>query len=160
MKSIKDIITSIKDKKRHIYFLEEMQAADYRLVRSCLNAGIMLGIKQSVLPKIVDDYFSSWLYGQRKSIEQIPVYLSRSIPCLVCSQQIPKQSDVSLLTVDLHLFLQCLPLFNNEQLSIIYSLLDDDRHVYQNAIRQQYEDYKWILIQNLNRKFAEQYYLV
>jgi hypothetical protein len=137
-----------------------MQAADYRLVRSCLNAGIMLGIKQSVLPKIVDDYFSSWLYGQRKSIKQIPVYLSRSIPCLVCSQQISKQSDVSLLTVDLHLFLQCLPLFNNEQLSIIYSLLDDDRHVYEKAIRQQYEDYKWILIQNLNRKFAEQYYLV
>lgn len=137
-----------------------MQPADYRLVRSRINVGIMLGIKQSVLPKTIDNYFSSWLYGQRKSIEQIPVDLPGSVPCLVCSEETPKQSDVSLLTVDLHLFLQCLPLFNNEQLSILYSLLDDDRHVYENAIRQQYEDYKRILIQNLNKKFAEQYYLV
>ncbi len=92
-----------------------MQAADYRLVRSHVTAGIMMGIKQSVLTKTVDDYFSPWLYGQRKSTEQIPVHLSRSIPCFVCSQETSKQSDVSLLTVDLHLFLQCLPLFNNPQ---------------------------------------------
>jgi hypothetical protein len=35
-----------------------MQAADYRLVRSHVNAGIMMNIKQSVLPKTVDQYFS------------------------------------------------------------------------------------------------------
>ena len=137
-----------------------MQAADYRLVRSHLTVGMMIGIKQSVLPKTVDEYFSSWLYGQRKSTEYIPIHLSRSTPCLVCSQEKCKQSDVSLLMVDFHLFLQCLPLFNSEQLSILYSLLDDDRHVYENAVRQQYEDYKQRLIRNLKEKLAEQYYLV
>jgi len=160
IKSIRGIITSIKDKSVEEEEEEDMQAADYRLVRSHITAGIMIGNKQSVLSKTVDDYFSLWLYGQRKSTKQISVYLSRSIPCLICSEETPKQSDVSLLTVDFHLFLQCLPLFNNEQLSILYSLLDDDRHVYENAIRQQYEDYKQILIQNLKEKFAEQYYLV
>jgi hypothetical protein len=137
-----------------------MQAADYRLVRSHITVGIMMGIKQSVLPKTVDYYFSYWLYGQRKSTEQILVNLPRSMPCLVCSQENSKYDDVSLLNVDFNSFLQCLPFFHNEKLSILYSLLDDDRHVYQNAIRQQYEDYKQILIQNLKEKFTEQYYLV
>jgi hypothetical protein len=137
-----------------------MQTADYRLVRSHINAGIMMGIKQSVLPKTVDHYFSSWLYGQQKSTEQIPVGLYRSMPCLVCSEENPKYDDVSLLNVDLNSFIPCLPLFNNEQLSILYSLLDDDRQVYEHAIRQQYGDYKRILIQNLKEKLARQYYLV
>lgn len=130
-----------------------MQAADYRLVRSHITAGIMMSIKHSILPKTVDHYFSCWLYGQRKSLEQFSVNLPRSMPCLVCSQENAEHDDVSLLNVDLNSFIQCLPLFNNEQLSILYSLLDDDRQVYENAIQQQYEDYKQILIQNLNEKF-------
>jgi hypothetical protein len=137
-----------------------MHTADYRLVRSHITTGIMMGIKQSVLPKTVDYYFSYWLYGQRKSTEQIFVNLSRSMPCLVCSQENPKHHDGSLLTVDFNSFLQCLPLFDNEQLSILDSLLDTDRYVYQNAIRQQYEDYKQILQKNLRKKLTEQYYLV
>ncbi|CAF1121426.1 unnamed protein product [Adineta steineri] len=126
-----------------------MQAADYRLVRSQITTGIMRGIKQSVRPQVVDIYFSYWLYGERKSIEQIPVNLSQSISCHICSQE---NNDFSLLNIDLNLFLRCLPLFNNEQLSIIYSLLDDDQQIYRNAIRQQYENYKQILIQNLKAK--------
>ncbi|CAF3826863.1 unnamed protein product [Adineta steineri] len=110
-----------------------MQAADYRLVRSQITTGIMRGIKQSVRPQVVDIYFSYWLYGERKSIEQIPVNLSQSISCHICSQE---NDDFSLLNIDLNLFLRCLPLFNNEQLSIIYSLLDDDQQIYRNAIRQ------------------------
>jgi hypothetical protein len=137
-----------------------MQPTDYRLVRSHITTGIMLGIKQSVLPKTVDHYFSYWLYGQRKSTEQISVSLPRLMPCLVCSQENSQHDDVSLLNVDFNSFVQCLPLFDNEQLSILYSLLDDDRQVYQNAIRQQYEDYKQILIRNLTRKLDEQYYLL
>ncbi len=83
-----------------------MQAADYPLVRSHITAGIMMRIKQSVLTKTVDDYFSPWLHGQRKSTEQILVYLPQSIsPSLVCSQENPEHHDRSLLSVDLHLFL-------------------------------------------------------
>jgi hypothetical protein len=137
-----------------------METADYRLVRSHINAGIMMGIKQSVLPKTVDQYFSYWLYGQRKSTEQIPVRLCRSMPCLVCSEENSKDDDVSLLNLDLNSFVPCLPLFNNEKLSILYSLLDGDRQVYECAIREQYEDYKQILFQHLRRKRAGQYYPV
>jgi len=137
-----------------------MQPADYRLVRSHINVGIMMGIKQSVLPKTVDYYFSYWLYGQRKSTKQILVNLPQSMPCLVCSPENPKQYDFSLLILDLNSFLKCLPVFPNEKLSTIYSLLDEDRYVYENAIRQQYEDYKQILQKNLRKKLAEQYDLV
>jgi hypothetical protein len=137
-----------------------MQAADYRLVRSHITAGIMMGIKQSVLPKTVDYYFSYWLYGERKSTKQILVNLPRSMPCLVCSQENFNHCDISLLNVDFNSFIQCLPLFNNEQLSILNSLLDYDRHVYHNIIRQQYEDYKQILRQNFRKKLDQQYYLV
>jgi hypothetical protein len=137
-----------------------MQAADYRLVRSHLTVQIMMGIELSLLPKTVDSYLSYWLYGQRKSTDYIPVPLSRLIHCLVFSQENPEHHDGFLLIVDFNSFVQCLSLFDNEQLPILYSLIDDDRHIYENAIRQQYEDYKWILIQNLNRKFTEQYYLV
>jgi len=45
-------------------------------------------------------------------------------------------------------------------LSILNLLLDDDRHVYENAIRQQYEDYRQILKENLRQKFAQQYFPV
>ncbi|CAF2441908.1 unnamed protein product [Rotaria sp. Silwood2] len=137
-----------------------MQAADYRLVRSHINAGIMIGIKQSVIPKTIDYYFSYWLYGQRKSTKQILVNIPRSIPCLICSQENSQHDDVSLLNVNLDSFIQCLPLFNNDKLELLYSLLDDDRQVYENAIRQQYGEYKQILIKQLKEKLAGQYYLV
>ncbi|CAF3704693.1 unnamed protein product [Rotaria sordida] len=137
-----------------------MQAADYRLVRSYITAGIMMGIKQSVVPKTINNYFSYWLYGQRKSTKQILVNLSRSLPCLVCSQENHQHNYVSLLSVDLNAFIQRLSLFDNEQLAILYSLLDDDRQVYEYAIRQQYEDYKRILIKQLKEKLAGQYYLI
>ncbi|CAF2867777.1 unnamed protein product [Rotaria sp. Silwood2] len=137
-----------------------MQAADYRLVRSHINAGIMIGIKQSVVPKTIDYYFSYWLYGQRKSTKKILVNIPRSIPCLICSQENSQHDDVSLLNVNLDSFIQCLPLFNNDKLALLYSLLDDDRQVYENAIRQQYGEYKQILIKQLKEKFAGQYYLV
>ncbi|CAF1100467.1 unnamed protein product [Rotaria sordida] len=137
-----------------------MQPADYRLVRSHIEAGIMMAIKRHVFPKTLDDYFSYWLYGQRKSTEQIPVNLSRSIPCLVCSNNNANCEDFSLLTVDMNSFLQCLPLLNTEELSILYSLLDGDQKVYQHAIRQQYQDYKQQLIEILKRKRNERYYLV
>jgi hypothetical protein len=67
------------------------------------------------------------------------------MPCLVCSQENSEYDNVSLLNVDLKSFLQCLPLFDKEQLSILYLLLDDDRQVYENTIRQKYEAYKKIL---------------
>ncbi|CAF1091263.1 unnamed protein product [Rotaria sp. Silwood1] len=137
-----------------------MQAADYRLVRSHITTGIMMGIKQSVVPKTIDHYFSYWLYGERKSTKQILVNIPRSIPCLVCSQENCQYDDISLLNVDLNSFLQCLPLFNNEQLAILYSLLDDDRQVYEDTIRQQYAQYQQILIKQLKEKLAGQYYLV
>ena len=137
-----------------------MQRADYRLVRSRLTVGVMMGMKQSVFPKTIDHLFSSWLYGQRKSIEQIPVDLSRSAPCLVCSNNDPQQSDLSLINVDFNLFIQSLPLFNREQLSTLDSLLSDDRHVYENAIRQQYQLYKQMLLRILKDKLAQRYYLV
>jgi hypothetical protein len=137
-----------------------MQAADYRLVRSHITSGIMIGIKQSVVPKTIDEYFSYWLYGQRKSIEEIPVSLPRLMPCLVCSHENTKYDDVSLLNVKFHLFVQCLPLFDNEQLTILYSLLDDDRQVYENAIRQQYGNYKQILIKQLRTKLTGQCYRI
>ena len=126
-----------------------MQRADYRLVRSKLSNGIMMAIKQSVFPNKVEELFSSWLYGQEKSIEQIPVQLSRSIPCLICSNE---QSDLSLINVETNLFNQSLILFNNEQLSILFALLEDDRIVFENAIRQQYQDYKQILCKVLEKK--------
>jgi hypothetical protein len=83
------------------------------------------------------------------------------MPCLICSLQENSQDhDVSLLNIDFHSFVQCLPLFDTEKLSTLYSLLDYDRRVYENAIRQQYQDYQRILIQNLREKLAKQYYLV
>ena len=138
-----------------------MQAADYRVVRTRLNFGIMMGIKRSVLHQAVDGYFSSWLYGQQKSTRVIPVDLARCEPCLVCSSdEIHEKHDGCLLNVDLNSFQQCLPLFDRKQLSILNLLLDDDRHVYENAIRQQYEDYRQILKENLRQKFAQQYFPV
>lgn len=137
-----------------------MQAADYRLVRSHITAGIMMGIKHSVLPKTVDHYFSYWLYGKRRSTKQILVNLPRPMPCLVCSKEYIQHEDISLLTVDFYLFIQCLPLFNSEQLAIVYSLLDDDRQFYENTIRQQYGSYKHLLIQLLRKKLAKEYHLV
>jgi hypothetical protein len=68
------------------------------------------------------------------------------MPCLVCSQENSEYDNVSLLNVDSKSFHQCLPLFDKEQLSILYLLLDDDRQVYENTFRQKYEDYKQILI--------------
>jgi hypothetical protein len=147
-KSITEMITSIKDMKTYSFYIGRY--ANSRL-SSC---------SFSYKCWYYDGYFSSWLYGQQKSTEQIPVGLYRSMPCLVCSEENPKYDDVSLLNVDLNSFIPCLPLFNNEQLSILYSLLDDDRQVYEHAIRQQYGDYKRILIQNLKEKLARQYYLV
>ncbi|CAF3061167.1 unnamed protein product [Rotaria socialis] len=137
-----------------------MQAADYRLVRSHITAGIMMGIKQSVFPKTVDDYFSYWLYGQRKSTKQILINVPGSIPCLVCSKENSQYQDICLLTIDLNSFLQYLPLFNSEQLTTLYSLLDGDRQFYEYAIRQQYKDYKQMLIQQLEINRTRQYHLV
>ncbi|CAF1460245.1 unnamed protein product [Rotaria magnacalcarata] len=137
-----------------------MQAADYRLVRSHITAGIMIGIKQSVFPKTVDDYFSHWLYGQRKSTKQILINVPGSIPCLVCSKENSQCQDICLLTIDFNSFLQYLPLFNNEQLTTLYSLLDGDRQFYEYAIRQQYKDYKQMLIQQLEINRTRQYHLV
>jgi hypothetical protein len=137
-----------------------MQPADYRLVRSHIKTGIMIPIKRDVFPKTIDHYFSYWLYGQRKSTEQISVNLPRSMPCLVCSDEIIKSEDFSLLTVDINLFLRCLPLLNHQQLSILNSLLDGDQQLYQDAIRHQYHHYKQTLIKNLKRKRSEQYHLV
>ncbi len=130
-----------------------MQPADYRLVRSHIKTGIMMSIKRNVFPKTMDNYFSYWLYGQRKSTEQISVNLPRSMPCLVCSDDRIKSDDFSLLNVDMNLFLRCLPLLDNQQLSILYSLLDDDQQSYQYAIRQQYQDYKQRLLDILKRKY-------
>jgi hypothetical protein len=121
-----------------------MQPADYRLVRSQINNGIMIAIKRNVFPKTIDHYFSYWLYGQRKSI-QLPRSISYS------DDQI-KSEDFSLLTVDINLFLRCLPLLDKQQLSILYSLLDDDQQTYQYVIRQQYQDYKQRLEDILKRK--------
>ncbi|CAF1159276.1 unnamed protein product [Adineta steineri] len=130
-----------------------MQPADYRLVRSQIQAGVMIPIKRTIYPKTIDHFFSYWLYGQKKSIEQIPVNLPRSMPCLVCSDNNnTKYEDFSLLTVDINLFLRCLPLLNNEQLSILYTLLNDDQQSYQYAIRQQYQNYKQRLLTILNRQ--------
>jgi hypothetical protein len=129
-----------------------MQPADYRLVRSHIKEGIMMAIKRNVFPKTIDHYFSYWLYGQRKSTEQISVQLPRSMPCLVCSDDQVKSEDFSLLTVDINLFLRCLPLLDHQQLSILYSLLDEDQQSYQYAIRQQYYDYKQRLEEILTRK--------
>lgn len=129
-----------------------MQPADYRLVRSHIKAGIMMATKRNVFPKVIDHYFSYWLYGQRKSIEQIPVDIPGSMSCLVCSNDKIKSEDFSLLTVDINVFLRCLPLLNNEQLSILYSLLNDDQQSYQYAIRQQYQDYRQQLIEILRKK--------
>ena len=84
---------------------KKMQPADYRLVRSHIQAGIMMAIKQNVYPKIVDGHFSSWLYGQKKSSEQIPVNLSRSMLCLICSNDdYFKHEDFSLLNVIFTMF--------------------------------------------------------
>ncbi|CAF3406120.1 unnamed protein product [Rotaria socialis] len=131
---------------------EMMQPADYRLVRSRIEAGIMMPIKRHAFPNTIDVYFSSWLYGQRKSTEQIPVNLCRFGPCLICSNGNLKCEEFSLLTVDLNSFLQCLPCLNNDELSILYSLLDGDQQSYQYAIRQQYQDYKQLLLGVLSRK--------
>jgi hypothetical protein len=130
-----------------------MQPADYRLVRSQIKDGIMMAIKRNVFPKTIDHFFSYWLYGQRKSTEQISAQLPRSMPCLVCSDDRIKSDDFSLLNVDMNLFLRCLPLLDNQQLSILYSLLDDDQQSYQYAIRQQYQDYKQRLLDILKRKY-------
>lgn len=66
------------------------------------------------------------------------------MPCRIYTQKNFKFVErISLLTVNLNLFLHCLVLFNNEQLAILYLLLDDDRQVYQNTIRQQYAGYKY-----------------
>jgi hypothetical protein len=129
-----------------------MQPADYRLVRSHIKTGIMMSIKRNVFPKTMDNYFSYWLYGQRKSTEQISVDLPRSMPCLVCSYDNINCQEFSLLTIDMNLFLRFLPLLNNQQLSILYSLLDDDQQLYQYTIREQYQNYKQRLIQILKRK--------
>jgi hypothetical protein len=40
----------------------------------------------------------------------------------------------TLTTINMGLFLQCLPLLNNEQLSILHSLLSDDQQSFQDAI--------------------------
>jgi hypothetical protein len=129
-----------------------MQPADYRLVRTHIKDGIMMSIKRNIFPKTIDHYFSYWLYRQRQSTEQISVNKPRSMPCLVCSDENIKSEDFSLLTVDINLFLRCLPLLDNQQLSILYSLLNDDQQLYQYAIRQQYHDYKQQLIQILKKK--------
>ena len=138
----------------------EMQPADYRLVRSQIKVGTMMAIRRSVFPKIIDHFFSYWLYGQRKSIEQIPVHFPGSMSCLVCSDESIKFQDFSLLTVDMNLFLRCLLLLNNEQLSILYSLLNDDQQTYRYAIQQQYQDYKQRLRQILKTKNNELYHFV
>lgn len=132
---------------------KKMQRADYRLVRSGISGGIMMAMKQSVCPNKVKHLFSSWLYGQEKSIEQIPVQIVRSTPCLVCANEYSKQSDLSLINVDINLFNQSLMVFNHEQLAILFVLLDDDRCVYEKTIRQQYGDYKQMLNNVLNNKF-------
>jgi hypothetical protein len=132
-----------------------MEPADYRLVCSHFKTGIMMSTKRNVFPKTIDHYFSSWLYGERKSTEQISVNLPRSMPCLICSDNNVKSQEFSLLTVDMNLFLRCLLLLDNQQLSILYSLLDDDRKFYQYAIRQQYQHYKQSLLQILKRKRYE-----
>lgn len=129
-----------------------MQPADYRLVRSRIDLGIMRPIKRNVFPKTIDHYFSYWLYGQNKSTEEISVNLSRSTPCLVCSNENIKSEEFSLLNIDLDLFLRCLPLLNNQQLSILYSLLEDDQQLYLFIIQQQYLNYKQRLIENFKRK--------
>jgi hypothetical protein len=133
-----------------------MQSADYRLVRSHITTGIMISVKRNVFPKSIDHYFSYWLYGQGKLTEQIPANLPLNQSCLVCSHENKKCEDFSLITVDINLFLRCLPLLNNEQLSILYSLIDDDRQLYQNLIRQQYQNYKQILRQILKQKHSEE----
>ena len=114
-----------------------MQPADYRLVRSQITAGTMMPIKRSVVPRTIDQYFSSWLYGERKSTVEIPVHLSR--------QDRPDE-DFSLLTVDVRLFGQCLPTFSEEQLFILHSLLDGDRQIFERTIREQYRHYREMLI--------------
>jgi hypothetical protein len=129
-----------------------MQPADYRLVRSHIKAGIMMANKRNVFPKTIDHYFSYWLYGKRKSIEQISVNLPRSMPCLVCSDENIKSEDFSLLTVDINEFLRCLSSLNDQQLSVLYLLLNGDQQVYQYAIREQYQTYKQRLIQLLKKK--------
>ena len=124
-----------------------MQAADYRLVRSQITGGIMIPTKRDVFPGVIDKYFSSWLYGEQKTSEQIAVSLPRSDPCFICDDHQRQKNQFSLLTVDLRLFQRSLPLFNTEQLSILYSLLDDDRQSYQYLIRQQYLNYRQQLIE-------------
>ncbi|UJR24784.1 hypothetical protein I4U23_006159 [Adineta vaga] len=129
----------------------EMKAADYRLVRSHIQYGIMMAIKRTVFPRTIEHYFSSWLYGEKKSIEQISIDLPRSIPCLVCSHENISNEEFSLLTVDMNLFLRCLSMLNNEQLSILYSLLYEDEQSYENVIREQYRNYKQYLLEISNR---------
>lgn len=126
-----------------------MQPADYRLVRSNITAGIMIPIKREVFPREMDHSFSFWLYGEKKSMQHISVPLLRSNPCEICDENHHQQSHAhfSLLNVDLHLFQRSLPLFNFNQLSTLYTLLDEDRKSYQSAIEQQYQSYRQILIQ-------------
>lgn len=121
-----------------------MEPADYRLVRSQITAGIMIPIKRQVFPQQIDHSFSYWLYGERKSIEKIPVNLFRSNSCEIC-QKDSYREDFSLLNVDFHLFQHSLPLFNLDQLTNLNSLLDEDRKSYQLAIQQQYQSYRRIL---------------
>ena len=119
-----------------------MQPADYRLVRSRVAAGIMIPIKRNVGPRATDQEFSCWLYGQRKLSEDMYIALPRSVSCLLCSHDKGRPEELSLLNVDPTYFLRCLPALDTEQLLDLYSLLDEDRQSYENAIRQQYQSYK------------------
>ena len=121
-----------------------MQPADYRLVRSQITAATMMPIKRSVFPRTIDQYFSSWLYGERKSTVEIPVHLSRPDRC--CQDRHDEDEDFSLLTVDVRLFRQCLPTFSEEQLFILHSLLDGDRQIFERTIHEQYRHYREMLI--------------
>ena len=127
-----------------------MEAADYRLVRSEISAGIMLPIKRHVVPSRPDHSFSYWLYGERKSIDALPANLMRSNPCHICQRDFPPE-DFSLLNVDLRLVERSLPLFDLGQLITLYSLLNDDRQAFQSAIRQQYHSYRQSLLVQLRK---------
>lgn len=132
-----------------------MEPADYRLVRSQITTGIMIAIKRPVLQPSPDHRFSYWLYGERKFEQTIPVEIPRPTPCLVCSYKNEKTVDFSLLTVDESVFQHCLTMLTDEELFILNSLLDDDRHIYQVMIQEQYQNYKRALIEMLKQKLSE-----
>lgn len=137
-----------------------MKPADYRLVRSKISTGISIGIKRQVLSKKEDDQtFSYWLYGERKMKKQFPILIHRSIPCLICSSNQEKNKEFSLLTVNESLFQHCLFIFNHQQLSILYSLLENDYQSYQDQIQQEYLQYQNILIQILKQKLMMKIFL-